>query len=326
MQQRGYIYISAVTTIATIAMLLLFVEVVAVARIKQLAAVPPQVTTSPTATNEWKTYQNDQYGFEFSYPTYWGDVKIEKADRLSITSDDCDVGWPGVPIFGQLAFTTYDQSISFSSAPIEATFTISEVDKKSPFRSVCDKDVNLFELAQKNNNKLPVLSLDDVYGDFYGSGVAWNAEFYGSSKNEGGALVVGAFAYRGIYESAETTELSKYECTGGTDRYCGPKAWFKKGDTSAKFREDFTTFAKILPTFKFIEPKKISGDGNSCTIDSDCVVWTCAGAMLKQRSDTLTAQGVADLPCRNFENFVPKCSSNKCIAVPPPPVERAPAY
>ena len=54
---------------------------------------------------------------------------------------------------------------------------------------------------------------------------------------------------------------------------------------------------------------------DSCTADSDCVVFLCAGPMSKQRAEKLLTQGVVDLPCASYWKFVAKCVSNSCTAV-----------
>jgi len=206
----------------------------------------------PEDMSGWKTYSNSEFGFSFDYPSSWGDIKIQQGNRSTLTPKDCEEYGGDLPTFDPM-FLTYDESISFSSAPIEASFSISQAGTDNPYLSICGEKENFLDEARQYTPGQVNFSLGDVTAGFYDTNMQWNSnKFFGNAKKQGSVLAVEAYAnYEPSYGTPEEIELRKFECQPKQSLNCGIQQWFNKGETSQKVRDGFSVFSQIINSFKF---------------------------------------------------------------------------
>ncbi|NUM25758.1 MAG: hypothetical protein HUU49_04025 [Candidatus Buchananbacteria bacterium] len=66
-------------------------------------------TTEEIDTSDWKTYRNEEYGFEFKYPENWKIFLLDD-NRISLAPNNKEVGIPdkfGFKYFGDIFITIY---------------------------------------------------------------------------------------------------------------------------------------------------------------------------------------------------------------------------
>jgi hypothetical protein len=78
----------------------------AVPFLQKTAVVPVATTTSEVSIGDWKTYKNDQYGFEFKYPPTW---YMSEVGGLFLYDHEVGPGLSGANIIIQL-FPNRDQN------------------------------------------------------------------------------------------------------------------------------------------------------------------------------------------------------------------------
>ena len=233
---------------------------------------PPQtskqkpVETKPIVedkTKDWKTYRDDELGFEFNYPQELGKV-IEKP---GIRSTGLEINFEGAGeatlkygIPGSISSFIYDKAISFSNSPLSSGFTILKLNpptgRLSDVINLLDDKANLekeFSLVNSNGIKIRAYpmgfsSIETDITTFY--------KFYGDSLE-----VEGSMGYAPYYGTPEEIELREYDCNNdkkfGKDpvpgKDCGIVLWVKGGKTSDKIRNAFSTFQQVVDSFKFIK-------------------------------------------------------------------------
>ena len=83
-------------------------------------------------TADWKTYRNEEYGFEFKYPSDWGEVISKEGNRSEEGVLLCGAG-THIAVYGiHDSNFLYDIELVFSKSPIEGSFSILKYNPQKP--------------------------------------------------------------------------------------------------------------------------------------------------------------------------------------------------
>lgn len=233
----------------------------------QLTQQPKPEELKPVVEDEaknWKTYRNDEFGFEFQYPKEWGEIILKDGNRATAPSFEgpgeatLKYGPPGIASF------VSDKDITFSSSPLNGGFNILNIDPQNPY--VIPFNINLLEDKTKleqiplgnqgtflNSHGIKIIGYPDGFSSIDTS-VTTFYKFYGDYLE-----IEGGLGYAPYYGTPEEIEFREYDCNNhekyGKDPLpgeCGIIRWVKDGKTSEKIRNAFNTFHQIVDSFKFI--------------------------------------------------------------------------
>ncbi len=110
----------------------------------------PNITASPTPTevlsmDNWRTYTNEEYGFELKYPNYWGNAKVNKIivsmEEIVSMEDEIiksSIDKKDLPkIARNEASIDFDGNFCIGSAECFSNITITEYNNETPLQLEC---------------------------------------------------------------------------------------------------------------------------------------------------------------------------------------------
>lgn len=166
-----------------------------------------------TATADWKTYENDTYGFSIKYPDPW---KIDSAQHIDKTS-------PVQIEKSSVDFTIYQGEEDNMTKKLEISFLAT------------DKDLAGLITEKTASEKYKEL------GRFSTNGITWS---YGQVPSYNGDIYDIFVALSAIDKTYSQTNIKKIKINAGGYVFTGPE--------SSKYTgEDSKTFRDILSTFQF---------------------------------------------------------------------------
>lgn len=224
--------------------------------------------TKPVAvdetSNNLKTYRNDEFGFEFSYPPEFGDVVVENGNTTSAEVPPCE--GPMMKTYGSKEYLgVYNVSIKFPKAP--AIFGIKFLDLNTPNlpREICDNmgdSVTLSAIQSVPQGIETIVTnkagIKFVFNPSLSSSIGTDLSGPEYKTRYNNKLVWLSSGYAPYYGTPEAIELREYSCDN-TAKYgkdplygeCGIIRWTKDGKTSEKIRNAFNTLNQIVGSFKF---------------------------------------------------------------------------
>ncbi len=215
------------------------------------------VATSTDETAGWKTYRNDKYGFEFKYPSLWGDVIFKEGKTVNCQEEYALGG----------AFENNDATLTFSSIALENTE--SSIEYQILIDDLGNNGNTDNDHCDNTKSELASLMSDNKFtgGRVFKNDSGVSVHYYPSLVSVLGTDIDQQYT---LYAGGETAAQVKFKFVpsyGSTElgeienAYNNDIARFiKESDKAAAIRQYLGDLGKVVSTFKFTDSSAYSGN------------------------------------------------------------------